>query len=259
MRKVGFAYRNEELKEILPKSYKIESLQSKRRMLCIMLNQFLSPQAQICLDDKKLFSEDILSIFIAKIESFFPLYKLRPQKSQKLIQLYSKETILFHQFSKMSKNVKLNYLSRSYIYDATYKMPQGFTHPAAELISLIFNGKEIMMMADLDLLFTQTVYKRIRREKDKKVSLDLPYIQIDQHGITTRLLPKWKNINPKKLTQRSDEINKGFEEIAKEKTDHYYLIYPKTENFQKHIRLQNKEIQKEIKMIPYSFTFCNRK
>lgn len=259
MRKIGFAHLNNQVKEILPKSYKVESLVRKRKMLFTMLNEFLSPQAKICTKDNTLFKEDVLTIFTQKIESFFPLYMLRPQKSMRVKKIYLQESLLFNQFFKLSNKKKFLYLSKNNPFIANFKPKKEYKHPAAQLISMIFNGKDIEMMMDLDMLFTQTVYKRIPREGDKKVTLEPPYIHINQNGITTRLYPQWKRIDPKHLETRSKEISKGLADIATQKVDQCYIVYPKTENFQRHIRVKHSNSVDEIKLIPYSFTFCNRK
>jgi hypothetical protein len=125
------------------------------------------------------------------------------------------------------------------------------------LIQLIFNGKEVEMMLDLNEIFTRTVFNRIKKEENKVVTLNAPYIHISQHGITTRLCPRWKHINPKKLQQNYREIHDGFSQLKNEKIDQCYLVYPKTDDFMRHITLKD-ECEQELKMIPYSFTFINK-
>lgn len=259
MRKIGFAHCNNQIKEILPRSYRVESLRRKRKMFFTMINEFLSPKARICTKDANVFDADILSIFIGKIESFFPIYKLRPQSAQKVRKIYAEESLLFHQFFKVSSLEKFRYLSDKHVFWSRFKPKKEYKHPAAQLMAMIFNGKEIEMMMDLDMVFAQTVYKRIPREGDKKITLDYPYIHINQNGITTRLYPQWKKLDPNRLETRKKEISQSLDDLHDKPIDQCYMVYPKTQNFQKHIRIRHAKDTREIKLIPYSFTFCNRK
>jgi len=36
---------------------------------------------------------------------------------------------------------------------------------------------------------------------NKIVTLDAPYIHIDQHGVRTRLYTRWKHVNPNNLSK----------------------------------------------------------
>ena len=257
MRKIGFTKYKNETKEILPKTYKINEKVSQRKMFCTMINQYLCKEAQFSLKNIKSFDNNLLQIFEKKIESFFQIYKLRPEKSQKIVKLYTYDSELFTQYFKQSKNVKMKYLSRSEFFKSDYKTLLGYSHPASDLIQLIFNGKEVEMMLDLNEIFTQTVYRRIKQETDKNVTLDAPYIHIDQHGVRTRLYPRWKHIDPKNLKQRHKDIDDGLKQLHNEEIDQCYLIYPKTDTFKRHIMVKG-ESSEQLKMIPYSFTFCNR-
>jgi len=134
----------------------------------------------------------------------------------------------------------------------------GYSHPATDLIQLIFNGKDIEMMLDLNEIFTRTIYNRIKKEENKLVALQSPYINITQNNITTRLLPRWKQVDSKNINRRANHINDGFKQLKDENIDALYLVYPKTDNFKRHISIQNHS-QEQIKMVPYSFTFINRK
>lgn len=258
MRKIGFAKYKNQTKEILPKTYQVNERTSQRKMFCTMINQYLCQEAKFPLKKMQTFNHSLLYIFEKKIESFFQIYRLKPQKSQKVVQIYVYDSMLFNQYFKQSKNLKMRYLSRNTYFNSDYKISNTYLHPASELIQLIFNGKEVEMMLDLNEIFTKTVYNRIKREIDKTVTLDAPYIHIDQHGIRTRLYPRWKHINPKNLEQRDSDIKEGLEQLNDEEIDQCYLIYPKTDIFKRHIMVKEESSSNQLKMIPYSFTFCNR-
>ena len=151
----------------------------------------------------------------------------------------------------------MRYMTKLIYCNPDFKMLYGYSHPSTNLIQLIFNGKDIEMMLDLNEMFTRTVFNRIKKEDNKIVTLDTPYIHISQHQTTTRLYPRWKHINPKKLEHHQRDINNGFLQFKDANIDQYYLVYPKTDNFRSHITLKD-QLSQELKMIPYSFTFLNR-
>lgn len=259
MRKIGFSISNNQVKEILPKTYKIEARAIQRQMFFTMMNEYLCDEAKINLDDKKLFRDNILDIFIKKINTFFQLDSLRPFKAQRIQKIYPQDSMLFNQFFKQSRDIKMLYLSKDYKFNPNFKILLGYSHPASQLIQLIFDSKEMKMMFDLNSIFTQTIFKRIKRERDKKVILDTPYIHIDQNGTRTSLHPRWRNVDTNNLELRNKDIGDGFEQLNNTNTDQCYLVYPKTNNFMRHIMVKNESSSQQLKMIPYSFTFCNRK
>ncbi|MEA2098612.1 MAG: hypothetical protein U9P72_00610 [Campylobacterota bacterium] len=256
MRKIGFAKFKNTTKEILPKTYKINEITCQRKMFCTMINQYLSKKSKFDLKKTTLFNSSLLQIFEDKIISFFQFYKLKPEYPQKITRIYIEESLLFNQYFKQSKHPKMRYLTRGIKFNPDFKMLLGYSHPSIDLIQLIFNGKEIEMMLDLNEVFARTVYNRIKKEKDKKVTLDSPYIHITQHAVKTRLFPKWKHINPKDISLNKD-IKNGLTQLKEEDIDQCYLVYPKTDNFKKHISVKD-ESSIELKMIPYSFTFTNK-
>jgi len=258
MRKIGFTAFKDTTKEVLPKTYKVNDIICQRKMFCTMINQYLSKESQLDLHNLHIYKQDLLSIFEDKILSFFPFYGFKPEKSQKIRKLYIHDSQVFNQYFKQSKNIKMRYLTSNIHFKQDFKLMYGYQHPAMDLIQLIFNGKEVEMMLDLNEIFTRTVFNRIKKEKNKKVRLQNPYIHIDQHGVTTRLLPRWKNVNHKNLHQRDLDIKIAFEQLKTQGIDQYYLIYPKKDNFKQHMIIEDSSSNEQIKMIPYSFTFCNK-
>jgi hypothetical protein len=258
MRKIGFTKYRKGIKEIMPKSYQIEKKTAQRRLFFSLINEYLDPSLQISLRDSKLFENDILNIFINKILSQFQIHRLRPERAQRVVKIFHYENALFNQFFKQCIHPKARYLARDWEFDQNFSMLAGYNHPVAKLIVMLFDGKDVNLMLDLDLLFTETVYRRIKQEVGKTVQLDAPYIHIDENGHRTRLHPRWKRVNPENLEQRAKQIDRGFEQLQNEDIDQMYLIYPKTENFRQHIKIKTKD-NYELKMIPYSFTYTNRK
>ncbi len=258
MRKIGFTQFKNSTKEILPKTYKVNEITCQRKMFCTMINQYLSTASQFNLNNSHIFKSDLLNMFEDKIMSFFQFYKFRPEKTQKIVHIYKEDSMLINQYFKQSQNHKMRYMTKSIHFNPEFRMLFGYSHPAIDLIQLIFNGKEVEMMLDLNEIFTRTVFNRIKKEDSKTVTLNSPYIHITQDGHTTRLHPRWKHIDPENLKQRASDIDDGFAQLNTEEIDQCYLVYPKRDNFKRHITLKDESSQ-ELKMIPYSFTFSNRK
>lgn len=257
MRKIGFSKYKSTTKEVLPKTYKVNEIVCQRRMFCTMINQYLSTQSQFDLKDESIFQKSLLDIFEEKILSFFPFYRLKPEKPQAIVKILPLDSLLFNQYFKQSKHPKMRYLSRKVHFNPEYKMLLGYSHPSIDLIQLIFNGKEVEMMLDLNEIFQRTVYSRIKKEINKKVTLEKEFIHITQDGVTTRLHTRWKHISPENLELRRSDIESGFEQLENKECDQCYLVYPKTEKFKRHIEVKGES--SELKMIPYSFTFTNKK
>lgn len=257
MRKIGFTKFKNSTKEVLPKTYKVNEITCQRKMFCMMINQYLSTSSQFNIKNSHIFENNLLNIFEDKIMSFFQFYKFRVEKAQKIVYIYKEDSLLINQYFKQSTNKKMRYMTKGVHFNPKFSMLFGYLHPVADLIQLIFNGKEVEMMLDLNEIFTRTVFNRIKKEENKKVTLNQPYIHIKQDGHTTRLYPQWKHVNPKKLEDRRKDIDNGFTQLNNEEIDQCFLVYPKTDNFKRHITLEDSSSQK-LKMIPYSFTYSNR-
>ena len=257
MRKIGFAQFKDSTKEILPKTYKVNEITCQRRMFCTMINQYLSSTSQFNLKNSHIYKNDLLNIFEDKIMSFFQFYKFKPERAQKIVHIYKEDSLLINQYFKQSQNHKMRFMTQHVYFSPKFRILFGYSHPVIDLIQLIFNGKEVEMMLDLNEIFRRTVFNRIKKEENKTVTLDSPYIHITQDGFRTRLHPRWKNVNPEKLEQRAHDIDDGFTQLNTEEIDQCYLVYPKSDNFKRHITLKGES--QELKMIPYSFTFTNKK
>ncbi|MBL1244538.1 MAG: hypothetical protein COA39_009155 [Sulfurimonas sp.] len=164
MRKLGFEKYKQTTKEVLPKTYMVNEITCQRKMFCTMINQYLSTQSQFDLKNEQLFAHSLLGIFEEKILSFFPFYKFEPQKSQKIVSIYKEDSLLFNQYFKQSKHPKMRYLAKSIHFNPEFKMLLGYSHPCIDLIQLIFNGKEIEMMLDLNSIFIKAVSSRINKK-----------------------------------------------------------------------------------------------
>jgi len=257
-RKIGFSPYKDTIKELLPRSYKIEQVTHKRRMFLTMLNEFLPHEAKIQSPHEVFYQNDLHFILHSKIFSLFQVRGLKPHKAIKVKNIYVKESMLFNQFFKLSSHPLARFFSRNTRVSSTFSLMSNYTHPAAILISMIFDGKQIKMMLDINELFARTVFNRIKPASGAKVKLEMPYINIkERNGETTRLIPTWKKLHTHNLQFHKKEINGAFKSMAQEGLDKCYLLYPKQDDFKKHIEIKGSN-SKKIKLIPYSFTYTNK-
>ncbi len=258
MRKIGFASCRNGTKEIIPKTYRVEAMCERRRMFFSMFNELLPQSMQMPLTRRALFEKDIRTLLHEKIMAHFPIHRLRPERTQCITHIYAPESLLFLQYFKQCTTPRERYLARDWEFERHFHVLLGYTHPAAQVISQIFDGREVALMCDLDTLFAQTVYRRMPRQKGATITFDAPYIHIDEGGRRTRLYPRWKQVDTAQLHQRRPHLEEGFKQLRHEAIDALYLVYPKSERFMRHVTISQSE-EMQIKMIPYSFTFTNRK
>ncbi|WP_345976022.1 hypothetical protein [Sulfurimonas sp. HSL3-7] len=120
-----------------------------RRLLCEAFNLCLGEEAKIPLDETMLSRTDLRTIVNNAIFSFFQYHRLRPEKSKKVTMIYAQESLLFHQFFKQSTHPKARYFARGELFDPDFALLLGYRHPAARLIALLFDGKQVRLMCDL--------------------------------------------------------------------------------------------------------------
>jgi len=169
MHKVGLAKLKQPPQITLEKTYQANKISCQRKMFCTMINQFLSTQSQFDLMQETIYEHSLLDIFEDKIISFFQFYKFKPEYPQAIVKIYTYDSMLFNQYFKQSKNPKMQYLTKSIKFNPNFKMLYGYLHPSVDLIQLIFNGKEVEMMLDLNELFAKTVHSRTKKEINKNL------------------------------------------------------------------------------------------
>lgn len=256
MRKIGFTLTNHRTKEILPHSYHIHSLSNRRKMFLSMLNTMLPKEAHFNVSRCKQVKQDVYTLLRDKVLSFLPMHRLRPEPSQRIVTILIHESGVIDRFLHHIDTPLGKYLSSQGYKGMLYSTP-GFDHPAAALAALMMQNGKIEMMLDLDELFTQTVFKRIKPQEGTIVTRDESFIHISSGGQITRLHPRWKRMNSDSLSLRRNHINTAFDELNRDAIDSYYLVYPKMDDFTRHILIKNSD-ENPIKIIPYSFTFCTK-
>ena len=256
MRKIGFIRQEGRNKEILPHSYHIHSLSNRRKMFLSMLNAMLPVQAHFEFSRCSKVKDDVYTLLQEKVMSFLPIHRLRPESSRPVTTILIRDSGVINRFLSLSGTPKGAFLSRNG-WDRLSSSVTGYDHPSAVIASLMIQNNHIGMMMDLDELFTQTVFKRIKPQEGSVIRRDEQFIHICENGRVTRLHPRWKRVNPQKLSHRKDHIERAFNEMDRDPIDAYYLVYPKMDDFTRHIVVQNRD-KSSLKIIPYSFTFCTK-
>lgn len=253
LRSIGFIVKNGEVKEVLPKSYKMMSKNKRRKMFFAMLNMRLGLEAQITVGDCRNFDRDIRSIAIDKILSFFQCYRLRPEEAKAPVRILLNESILFDRFF---NDIKAP-LKRQTSYFKGVGVDKGAVcHPAFQLINILFLDTGGALL-DLDEMFAYTVFKRIKPSETAVVSMENGHIHIDNKGVRTRICARWKRMSMDRLFDDDRHIDNGIKQLGDEDVNACYLVYPKMDDFKKHIIVEHSK-EGFLKVIPYSFTFCNQ-
>jgi hypothetical protein len=120
-----------------------------RRLLCEVFNLALGEEASIPLNEAMLSRTELRIIVNNMVFSFFQCHRLRPEKREKVTMIYAHESLLFHQFFKQSTLPKARYLAREQLFDPDFVVLYGYRHPAARLIALLFDGKQVKLMCDM--------------------------------------------------------------------------------------------------------------
>ena len=253
MRSIGFIVKNGEVKEVLPKSYKMMSKNKRRKMFFAMLNMKLSTKSKIALGDCRNFDKDIRSIALDKILSFFQCYRLRPEQAKAPIRILLNESILFGKFF---SNVKTHLKSQKNYFEGIGVDRSAANHPALELINILFSDGNGALL-NLDEMFAYTVFKRIKPSETATVSMENGHIHIDNQGVRTRICARWKRMSMERLFSDDKHIDGGIKQLGDKDVNACYLVYPKMDDFKKHIIVEHSK-EGFLKVIPYSFTFCNQ-
>lgn len=124
-------------------------LVENRKLFLRILNRHLCEDAQISVEHT-LLRDDLKTIVLEKVFSFFQCYRLQPETSQQVQWIYPYDSLLIQQFFKQSLHPKARYLTAQSHFDPDFRLRIGYQHPAAKLIALLFNGKEMTLMIDID-------------------------------------------------------------------------------------------------------------
>ena len=231
--------------EWLPKNFdKFTSKTALRKLFLSLSNNVLKDFCHFSKKEKvSLCKLPLKEIFEYKIKSLLPISYVKPHKTVKSfsVDIASTKVILHYLNNKKTQQIFV---------------PNKNLLPVARLISHCFINNQMQLLLDINLLFHEFVFQKISRlHKDKKVTDEGDSITITQHSNTdVKLYPFWKNIDKNNLNIKS-EVTKAAKCVKDGKFSLVYLVYPKTENFNKHIPVEVEVLEDmdyKIKAIPYS-------
>ncbi|WP_122894107.1 hypothetical protein [Arcobacter peruensis] len=242
-------------KELLPCGFDTFDSEVKLRQLFLHLSNFVLNS--IChfnkYEQKNFAKIPLKNAFESKIKSLLPLHKLNKlnnfDKNRKF-NLCSSSTRIINNYYNPKTSQRLIVNSKKLI-------------PAAKLISHCFINNKMQLLMDKNLLFHEFVLEKLRKlHKDKEV-LDLgDSISIKQKDVCAlKIYTSWKNIQ-RKDPNIEKEVNHAINVIKEGDYNQVYLIYPKDNDFTRHIPVYVEELKYktyQIKAIPYSLRSIIRK
>ncbi len=134
---------------------------------------------------------------------------------------------------------------------------------ATKLIELLqSNTFSTTLDLDLDSSFTKLVYHRmIPKNNDKTVICHQDKIEVKQEGKKDlTIFARWQDVDTSTLYEVDHSIEKAGKTISNS-CNRVYLVFPKSDNFKKHINILHTGIKEDeqIKLVPYSFSFCSNR
>jgi hypothetical protein len=241
---IGFEFLNGSYKEYLPKIDQAQSVQKQRAVFFSMYNFYVSSSLQLQkheIDTKKTLYEN----FSKKILSLLPLKGLKVYKKPTTFKVDITTSVLVNNFLSKNPNEQKRVLA---------------TKPKlliGKFIQLIDTTSSLLF--DVNDIFSNLVYKRIKSvNKDKTVHFMHDGVLIKQENQSTFVLINFDNFDKKTLGEQIKLIQ---QKIQQESHQLIYVIYPKSDDFQKHIELKLPQMglseeEYRVKLVPYSFSFC---
>jgi hypothetical protein len=255
MKRIGFEMDSRgKVIEYLPSSRQLKSRCNKRVMFFELFNAYFEDIVHF--NHAEYYKKgDIFETFEAKIDSMLPKrvpYRAQPSKRFEFDMIGTK-------------------VIHSYLANEKIPLLGSAKLGVAKLIQLLFSQKSASLIFDLDDAFIHLVHKRMQKVNPKgNVTLDSDAIMVDyptSDYSTTKVIPLYEYINRDNIKNElsvQNYMDEIIEELNHGKARSIYLVYPKHNDFDKHITidLQNRthlnQDEYRIKLIPYSFSFCTK-
>ncbi len=238
--------------EFLPSFDKFQNSVNKRRMFLKLFNQEVSSLLKFSKEELCccVYSESSLcDIFINKVVKNLQ-FDLYMRSSLKFVDI--QKTNKFNSFFKKIKKTK----GRQYPRFSILNSYNEANFEKAEALINLLQDNNFSFYLDSQKMFKNFVSNKIlKTNRDRKVEVHQDSIDIDSHVQKTKIYTFWQFLDSNDLNI-DDHIQKAVECIKTTEFNQVYLVYPKNENFNRHIKINcdsqliNKEY--EIKLIPYS-------
>lgn len=230
--------------ESLPNNFdEFNSKIKLRQLFLALINPFIKEHCTFTIYERKHLSKYSLEIiFKEKIKSLLPISYVKTSKRIKSFRLDRESTIIINNYlNKEEKNIAFFYKNLNSL---------------AKVISLCFINNKIQVQFDINLLFHQFVFNKIKNLHKHKEVIDSgdSICILSQDNTPIKIYTSWKNIDAKQMNIKH-ELNHAIESIKQSEFKQVYLVYPKALNFKRHLPIEVDELKKEsyyIKVIPYS-------
>ncbi len=230
--------------ESLPKDFdEFNSKIKLRQLFLALINPFIKEYCTFSsYERKKLSALSLEKIFKEKIKTLMPISYVLTFSQTKSFTLDIESTIIINNYkNKEQKSIVFYYKNLNSL---------------AKLISLCFVNNKMQVQFDINLLFHQFVFNKIKNLHKNKEVIDSgdSICILSNTDMPLKIYTSWKSIDTKKLNI-SHELNHAIESIKQSEFKKIYLVYPKALNFKRHVPIKVEELKDEnyyIKVIPYS-------
>jgi hypothetical protein len=238
----GFELKNGSWVEQNPSIFKHLKLHQRRMLFLAQYNWYVDASERVYLKNKNL---SLQEAFFQSILTLLPK-PLSPAIKPK--EFIPKEAVLIHLFLNGDpKKVQEYAICLAYI-------------PKTEMARRIYRvfAKDIPgIVFDARSLFLHFVYEKIaNRNKDKIVYIKNDEILIESDGkVLLSVVPYLKEVNKDNPMGIKDEINRAWQRLKESRAQALYLVFPRNENFTRHIEVRNCEHQRaRLKLVPYTIS-----
>lgn len=245
------------IKEYLPHSEQLSSDREKRIMFFHLFNAYVGEKMKFT-KREMLQGENIYEVFRNKIEKMLFMPCVLPGKPPlRIISIACKSSHSVNLFIRGGYKKVIN--------------PSIPIEEAAKWINMISDGGRYRFLADMDDMFLHLVYERAKIvNQQNKLLLFEKSIVIKNHRVDvpdTLLIPSYQMIDKDNLGDEpivSEHMQTVFKTLKNTDIRQIYLVYPKHTMFKKHISVRMphqvslNEDEYNVKVIPYSFSFCTR-
>ena len=129
----------------------------------------------------------------------------------------------------------------------------------SEDLALLSNHPDFCFTINSYELFSHHVFSRVKRQNpDKSITHEKTRITIqsDETSDVLHLYPTWKMIEKRVDIEAFHEINEAIERLESLECKHIYLLFPRNENFRKHIPIRSPKLdalglEYTLKLVPY--------
>jgi hypothetical protein len=242
---IGFEYNNKNVEEFLPSIDNIVTLKQKRKLFFTLYNLSVKKSLKI---DKINLNKDIFTNFLSKINNTLGL-SIFNKTEKKIEKFLINDTIKINSFL---SHIKSPYLKN--IKFTNQKIASSdFELSITKLIDKIYDNSSIYLKQNLQELFINYVMENMKLKNKSNIYQENRAIYIKNSTSNTKVYPMWKHIDSKNIDNILSDINSAIDEINSSNLTQLYLVYPKNEDFCKHIIVNANIGDKRLKLIPYSF------